>query len=78
LSIKWLDDYEDGLAEITAYFANQGKHPTPKQIEEMQRFRVKWELVKATQEIRNEIKIGNDKMENQNEMIKRIHKLYDK
>ena len=75
MSIKWLDDYEDGLAEITAYFANQGKHPTPKQIEEMQRFRVEWELVKATQELRNEEKRNADEMEKQNGMIKRIHKL---
>jgi hypothetical protein len=75
LSIKWLDDYEDGLAEITAYFANQGKHPTPKQIEEMQRFRVKWELVKATQELRNETKRDADELAKQNEMIKRIHKI---
>ena len=78
MSIKWLDDYEDGLAEITAYFANQGKHPTPKQIEEMQRFRVEWELVKATQELRNETKRDADELAKQNEMIKRIHKLYDK
>ena len=75
MSIKWLDDYEDGLAEITAYFANQGKHPTPKQIEEMQRFRVKWELVKATQELRNETKRDADELAKQNEMIKRIHKI---
>ena len=75
MSIKWLDDYEDGLAEITAYFANQGKHPTPKQIEEMQRFRVEWELVKATQELRNETKRDADELAKQNEMIKRVHKI---
>jgi hypothetical protein len=75
MSIKWLDDWEQGIDEITAYFANKGKHPKPEQIDEMQRFRVLWNLVYATQEVRNETKRSADKMEKQNEMIKRIHKL---
>lgn len=73
--VKWLDDISELEADVKAHFAERGETPNPTKAGMYVKLGVFYNIVISLQEIRNEIKRGNDKMEEQNEMIKRIHKL---
>ena len=73
--VKWLDDISELEADVKAYFAERGETPNPTKAEMYVNLGVSYNIVVALQEIRNEIKKVKAELKDQNEMIKRIHKL---
>lgn len=73
--VKWLDDISELEADVKAHFAEGGQTPNPTKAGMYVNLGVIYNIVISLQEIRNEIKRGNAELKEQNEMIKRIHKL---
>ena len=72
---KWLDDLVDVESDVKSYFAEKGETPSPQKVGMFVKMGVFWHILVETQKIHVQIKRQADELEEQNKMIRRIHKL---
>ena len=72
---KWLDDLIDVESDVKSYFAEKGETPSPQKVGMFVKTGVIYHILLEIQKIHVQIKRQADGVEEQNKMIRKIHKL---